>query len=190
MKTTLAETLPKMSRVEAQHTACLSEFHSLRQEVGKKSRAVHTWLRKLDLIPSRLELMQYERRLVELYDESESKLELTRKYFEYYNHLKDKLKVLSRQVDVMDSIMNNLESALANKDAEDTYLVQFKRILVNMTAGLERQKVIASKAYAQVETLCAKHEMLCEQQREYFATIKSFQTACDQNESLVAALSK
>ena len=46
-----------------------SKYAKGRQLLSKKSRAIATVLRKIDEVPMRSELIQYERRFVELYDQ-------------------------------------------------------------------------------------------------------------------------
>lgn len=65
-----------------------SKYTKGRQLIAKKNRDIQTLLRKIDGVPTRAELMQYERRFVELNDQMAANLEETRKYFAKYvkNH--------------------------------------------------------------------------------------------------------
>jgi hypothetical protein len=58
-----------------------SKYSKGRQLIAKKNRDIQLLLRKLDAVPTRAELMQYERRFVELNDQMAANLEETRKYF-------------------------------------------------------------------------------------------------------------
>ena len=56
-----------------------------RAALSKRSRAVALLSRKLEDIPTRAELIQYERRFDELFDTVQAKLKETRKYFAAHN---------------------------------------------------------------------------------------------------------
>ena len=59
---------------------------------------VATTARSIDDIPTRTELIQYERRFVELYQQTSWKLEETRKYYALYNTLETQLSFLQKEV--------------------------------------------------------------------------------------------
>ena len=54
--------------------------------------------RQIDDVPSRSELIQYERRFVELYEQVADKLDETRKYFSTYNALDQKRTYIQKEV--------------------------------------------------------------------------------------------
>ena len=54
--------------------------------------------RIIDDVPTRTELIQYERRFVELYQQVAWKLEETRKYYDMYNTLETTLTFLQKEV--------------------------------------------------------------------------------------------
>lgn len=58
--------------------------------------------RQIDDVPSRSELIQYERRFVELYEQVADKLDETRKYFSTYNALDQKRTYIQKEVTVFE----------------------------------------------------------------------------------------
>lgn len=54
--------------------------------------------RMIDDVPSRSELIQYERRFVELYEQVSDKLDETRKHFSTYNALDQKRTYIQKEV--------------------------------------------------------------------------------------------
>jgi len=54
--------------------------------------------REIDDVPTRSELIQYERRFVELFDQVARKLDETRKYYETYNMLVQCKDILTKEV--------------------------------------------------------------------------------------------
>eukprot|EP00002_Diphylleia_rotans_P010945 TRINITY_DN2169_c0_g1_i1.p1 TRINITY_DN2169_c0_g1~~TRINITY_DN2169_c0_g1_i1.p1 ORF type:complete len:535 (+),score=130.48 TRINITY_DN2169_c0_g1_i1:59-1663(+) len=67
-----------------------------RQIVNAKNRDFVNLQRKIDEVPTRTELIQYERRFMELYEQINAKLLETRKYFNTYNNLEDVKNMLSK----------------------------------------------------------------------------------------------
>jgi len=57
----------------------MAKLNKLRQLLAKKTQEAQLIKRKIDEIPTRTELVQYERRFVELYEQVAAKLEETRR---------------------------------------------------------------------------------------------------------------
>ena len=60
--------------------------------------------RKIDRIPSRSELAQYQRRFVELYGQMDSTQNETQHFFDMYNNLGQQLAAIEREIKLMNSI--------------------------------------------------------------------------------------
>ena len=58
-------------KIGEQYEAAKAKMHSVRLKVAKRNREMATLQRKLDEVPSRVELSQYQKRFVELYNQSE-----------------------------------------------------------------------------------------------------------------------
>ncbi|ETV92397.1 hypothetical protein, variant [Aphanomyces invadans] len=85
-------------QVEQQHERATSKRNELKRAVAKESQAVVAVMRKIDDIPSRSELIQYEKRFAELYDEVALTLDETRKYYSIYNSQETTLEFLDKEV--------------------------------------------------------------------------------------------
>jgi hypothetical protein len=57
-------------KINEQYETSKSKLHTLRLKVAKKNREISTLKRKIDEIPSRIELSQYQKRFIELYNQS------------------------------------------------------------------------------------------------------------------------
>ena len=148
------------------------------------SRALGEKLRRIDDIPTRIELIQYERRFVELVDESALKLDETRKFYSMYNTLEDTLKFLHNQVALIDSIYSNFEDAQIDRAKASAYLTQMRAINTNMRQLTEKYGRTLTQRRSEMETLECKHQLLLDNQRQYFAAIKEFQDLCEANQKL------
>jgi hypothetical protein len=74
----------KLGSVEDMHSKVMKKYNGLRSLLAETNLEVSNSARVIDDIPTRSELIQYERRFVELYQQVAWKLEETRKYYAMY----------------------------------------------------------------------------------------------------------
>lgn len=60
----------KQQKIVEQYDAAKAKEHAVRLKIAKKNREISTLKRKLDEMPSRNELSQYQKRFFELYNQS------------------------------------------------------------------------------------------------------------------------
>jgi hypothetical protein len=89
---------------------------SARGAVAKRTRAVQLLARKLDDIPTRAELVQYERRFAELYGAVQSKLSETRRHFDAFNVLADTRRFLAKEISLLNSLQEQVTEAVASPE--------------------------------------------------------------------------
>eukprot|EP01105_Mastigella_eilhardi_P003207 TRINITY_DN1412_c0_g2_i3.p1 TRINITY_DN1412_c0_g2~~TRINITY_DN1412_c0_g2_i3.p1 ORF type:complete len:514 (+),score=166.55 TRINITY_DN1412_c0_g2_i3:50-1591(+) len=77
----------------------LAKLHHL---FTKKTREISILERKIDEVPSRLELSMYQRQFVELYDTIAIKLTETKRHYCTYNTLVDTRKALATEVEILE----------------------------------------------------------------------------------------
>ena len=82
----------RMAEIERLYDADLAKFNKLRRVLAQKNLEISKIMRQIDAIPTRAELIQYQRRFVELYELMQQKLVETRKYFALYNTFEEKHK--------------------------------------------------------------------------------------------------
>lgn len=180
----------RIEQVESQHSADTSKWEAMRQSLAKRSRAVALLSRKLDELPARPELMQYEKRFVELYEQITAKLEETRRYYDGYNTLMDTKKFLTKEISLLNSIRSQFEAAVQTPEGREAMIQQ----LDGINKGLEQNFTKANdKLVAEQITLKAqqeKHQQMILQQRQYFTLVKEFQELCSQSEKMRSYMQK
>lgn len=97
--------------------------------LAEANRDVATSIRVIDDTPTRTELIQYERRFVELYQQVEWKLEETRKYYDSYNSLDSSLSFVQKEVKLLNSISENFADAMKTSSAKLEFSKQFDNIV-------------------------------------------------------------
>jgi hypothetical protein len=60
----------KQQKILEQYKATKAKEHAVKLKIAKKNREISTLKRKLDEVPSRNELSQYQKRFLELYNQS------------------------------------------------------------------------------------------------------------------------
>lgn len=88
----------RLQEVEEMWQEVKAKHERGKQLLARRIREAATLRRKIDDVPTRTELIQYERRFVELYEQVAAKLGETRKYYATYNTLEQTLSFLQREV--------------------------------------------------------------------------------------------
>ena len=78
-----------------------------RLQLAKKNRAVILVQRQLDDIPDNIELAQYQRRFLELYNQVSVKHKETKQYYTLYNTLSDTRMYMEKELAFLNSIYDN-----------------------------------------------------------------------------------
>lgn len=152
--------------------------------MAKRSRAVQLLSRKLDDIPTRPELVQYERRFVELYDAVQSKLAETRRYFDAYNVLTDTKKFLLKEISLLNSLQGQVTEAVKSPEGRASLVSSLRGIKEGVNANLDRVNEKLAAEQAGVAALQAKFSAAQQRQRQYLTLVKQFQEACAKEDEL------
>ena len=156
--------------------------------LNKRSRAVALLRRKLEDIPTRPELIQYERRFEELYDTVQAKLKETRKYFAAYNVLADTKKYLRKEISLLNSVQQQVAPALETLSGKSSLVTALAAIQDGVTANI---KLVDAKLKSErdAEAECrARHDDAVRLQRQYVALVKELRDAVARERELSAAL--
>ena len=75
-----------------------------RRALAEKAKLCLELERRIDRIPSRSELAQYQRRFVELYGQMDGTQTETQNFFDMYNNLGQQLAAIEKEINLMNSI--------------------------------------------------------------------------------------
>ncbi|GLD98928.1 hypothetical protein PINS_up007646 [Pythium insidiosum] len=181
------ETL-RLQEIEQLHTQLATRHQELRSALSRETRAWQRQLTRLDDVPTQCELVQYETRCRELYDEVALTLEETRKYYGVYNTLKTTHGFLEKEIALLDSISANVEIAVARKDAQTAFLEQLGAIVAGVETSLRKQKALRTTRQQEVETLDSKYQVLLAHERQFVHAIREFQKECERHDRLSARM--
>ena len=137
-----------------------TKYRKLRQMLSENNRGIANSIRVIDDVPSRIELIQYERRFAELYQQVAWKLEETRKYYAVYNTLDSTLTFLQKEVKLLNSISETFPTAMKSTSSKQEFATQFETIVQGVEESLTRQRSVLSVRDNTVDALKAAHQRL------------------------------
>ncbi|KAL3831574.1 hypothetical protein ACJMK2_023312 [Sinanodonta woodiana] len=186
--TEVSEDKERAGLIEKQYSSDKEKLHKIRLLLARKNREIAVLQRKIDDIPSRAELSQYQRRFIELYNQVASTHKETKQFFTMYNTLDDTKLYLNKEVNLLNSIYDNFTNAMSSAANKEQFLKQFEHIVEGVKqnrAKVERKK---QEEKMKRDQLNDQYLDLVEKQRLYFKTVKDFQEECRKNEMLLAKL--
>jgi hypothetical protein len=178
----------RLDQIEAMYDQISAKYGKVRGILARKNQTISTVAREIDDVPTRTELIQYERRFEELYQEIESTLEETRKYFDKYNVQVRIKNYLQKEVELLEGINDKFLPSMADKKSQDEFIIEIQRIddgLKKMQNEKEKKKINIINENEESQN---KYQKFVDEQRAYFKAVKDFQQECDKNEILTERL--
>lgn len=168
-----------------------AKLQKARELLAAKNQEIAKITRAIDETPTRSELLQYERRFIELYELVQDKLVETRKYYEIYNTLNESFQYMTNEDNLLNSIIDGFPKAQkSSQKAKESFLASFQGILQNVNANKDHVEKERAAEAATRDALNHKYASLLEGQRNYFKAVKEFQEECVKNEKLTEALQR
>ncbi|XP_041961026.1 coiled-coil domain-containing protein 93 [Alosa sapidissima] len=172
--------------VEMQHKADKEKLQKIRLLMARRSREITVLQRKMDEIPSRAELTQYQKRFVELYSQVSATHKETKQFFTLYNTLDDKKVYLEKEVNLLNSIHDNFQQAMASAGAREQFLRQMEQIVEGIKQSRIKNEKKKQENKMRRDQLNDEYLELLDKQRLYFKTVKDFKEECRKNEMLLS----
>lgn len=177
----------QIEEVEATHALERQKYESDRAMLSKRSRAVSLLNRKLEDIPSRAELIQYERRFEELYDTVQAKLKETRKYFAQYNVLADTKKYLQKEISILNSIHQQVRPALETVRGKSSLVTALASIEDGVAQNIRIVEEKLAAELAAADDARRAHDDALRTQRRYATLVRDLRDAAKRESELRAA---
>ncbi|XP_038206369.1 coiled-coil domain-containing protein 93 [Zerene cesonia] len=144
----------------------------IRSELGHLNRQVLRYTVAIDEVPGTAELLQYEKRFVELYNQVASKHKETKQYYIFYNTLYEIKLYTSKELSLLNSILDNYDEVMSSPRKREEFMTQFESIVdwVNKTVRKVEEKYKNEKE--QKAALHTEYCRLMDVQRQYAAALK------------------
>uniref|UniRef100_A0A3Q0R508 Coiled-coil domain-containing protein 93 n=1 Tax=Amphilophus citrinellus TaxID=61819 RepID=A0A3Q0R508_AMPCI len=155
---------------------------------ARRNREIAILQRKIDEVPSRAELTQYQKRFIELYSQVSATHKETKQFFTLYNTLDDKKVYLEKEVNLLNSIHDNFQQAMSSSAAKEQFLKQMEQIVEGIKQNRIKMEKKKQENKMRRDQLNDEYLELLDKQRLYFKTVKDFKEECRKNEMLLSKL--
>ncbi|XP_066544692.1 coiled-coil domain-containing protein 93 [Amia ocellicauda] len=174
--------------IEKQYNTDREKLQKIRMLLARRNREIAILQRKVDEVPSRAELTQYQKRFIELYGQVAATHKETKQFFTLYNTLDDKKVFLEKEVNLLNSIHDNFQQAMASSGAKEQFLRQMEQIVEGIKQNRIKMEKKKQENKMRRDQLNDEYLELLEKQRLYFKTVKDFKEECRKNEMLLSKL--
>ncbi|KAJ5068737.1 coiled-coil domain-containing protein [Anaeramoeba ignava] len=162
----------------------LSKNQQLRQSLGEILRNIAILQRKIESVPTRAELIQYEKRFVELYQQMNTKVYETKKHFNTYNSLEDEKAILEKELAFLNKINAGFQPSMKTENTKQQFIQSFEQIIDGVSRNAQQVHKVLEEEQTKFDLLSKQFQELSKKQRKYVAKIHEFQKACSLNEQL------
>jgi len=185
------ENLKKLAVFDDQNEETIAlkkQLGEARLKLAKRTRLVMELERKIDSIPSRAELSQYQRRFVELYNQISAKQNETQNYFDMYNNLGDQRDFIEKEIKLMNSIQDGFDKSSESQHTKYQYVGQLEEILKGVKDARRRAKDKLTEQEQVKEGVMKQKQELMFYQQQYFSLVKKIQDEVKKNELINSKL--
>uniref|UniRef100_A0A452EIA9 Coiled-coil domain-containing protein 93 n=1 Tax=Capra hircus TaxID=9925 RepID=A0A452EIA9_CAPHI len=162
------------------------KLYKIRLLQARRNREIAILHRKIDEVPSRAELIQYQKRFIELYRQISAVHKETKQFFTLYNTLDDKKVYLEKEISLLNSIHENFSQAMASSASRDQFLRQMEQIVEGIKQSRMKMEKKKQENKMRRDQLNDQYLELLEKQRLYFKTVKEFKEEGRKNEMLLS----
>ncbi|XP_072253910.1 coiled-coil domain-containing protein 93 isoform X1 [Leuresthes tenuis] len=174
--------------IDKQYNTDREKLQKIRLLMARRNREIAILQRKIDEVPSRAELTQYQKRFIELYSQVSATHKETKQFFTLYNTLDDKKVYLEKEVNLLNSIHDNFQQAMSSSAAKEQFLRQMEQIVEGIKQSRIKMERKKQENKMKRDQLNDEYLELLDQQRLYFKTVKDFKEECRRNEMLLSKL--
>ncbi|XP_028249022.1 coiled-coil domain-containing protein 93 isoform X2 [Parambassis ranga] len=174
--------------IDKQYNTDREKLQKIRLHMARRNREIAILQRKIDEVPSRAELTQYQRRFIELYSQVSATHKETKQFFTLYNTLDDKKVYLEKEVNLLNSIHDNFQQAMLSSAAKEQFLRQMEQIVEGIKQSRIKMEKKKQENKMRRDQLNDEYLELLDKQRLYFKTVKDFKEECRKNEMLLSKL--
>lgn len=122
-------------------------------ELMATNQKILSLIKKLDQMPSSMEILQYQRRYIELCQQLVSKNKDVKKLYALYNSLDSTKYYLIKEIKLLDSIADNLELTIDSISNRDDFVMQLQEII-------RRIEAVRAEVLTKLDLLRAKCDAL------------------------------
>jgi len=164
------------------HASDSEKLEKLRELLATKNRQIASAKRKIDQVPSRRELQQYQRQFVEVFEQMGVKYTETKQYVNTFNSSEKVRAALDHETKILDSVQEKYPTIKNSKAGREKFCASLKEILEGMEKRLEQQKKLQEEETTKRNGLDEQYIALIEKERLYYTSAKEYQEECKKTE--------
>ena len=171
--------------VHDQYIKDKTKLDKLRVQIAKKNYAISGLRRQVDDIPTRIELLQYQKKFEELHQQTRMVHTETKQFYALFNNLSDTKTYLEKHLVRLNSINENFRKSVGDVERGMMFLDQFEGIVAGAKqskAGIEKRR---DEVKENKDSLNDEYLRLVEEGRRYVVIVKDFQDECKKTEMLI-----
>ncbi|KAL6088165.1 hypothetical protein STEG23_004637, partial [Scotinomys teguina] len=184
----LTSTMTHNEDLDRRYTMEKEKLYKIRLLQARRNREIAILHRKIDEVPSRAELIQYQKRFIELYRQISAVHKETKQFFTLYNTLDDRKVYLEKEISLLNSIHENFSQAMASPASRDQFLRQMEQIVEGIKQNRMKMEKKKQENKMRRDQLNDQYLELLEKQRLYFKTVKEFKEEGRKNELLLSKI--
>uniref|UniRef100_A0A915PVZ4 Coiled-coil domain-containing protein 93 n=1 Tax=Setaria digitata TaxID=48799 RepID=A0A915PVZ4_9BILA len=156
---------------------------NIRLELADLNRQIAAQQRIFDSVPAQIEISQYQRRIIELYNQMASKHRETKQFYILHNTLVDIKTFMKKEVDMLNNI-DDVQELTSKQNYKQSFVENLQKILQGVDASLDKVSTRQKELQIKRDKLYDEYQYLLEKERLYYKTVDDFKNACHENEEL------
>lgn len=174
----------RFDQINKLHEQVIDKYEQIKNSVVKRNTTIKKIELMIDSVPSPSELIQFEKRFLELGKLSQLKGEETKSYYNKYNMLQTTYTHSEKHLAWMNSLIPFLESELVSKYYKKGISIEIKNILDQLNRLLTNQRNNINEYEKQKNKAEGEYRYVVDEQRKYYMILREFQIECNKNEEL------
>lgn len=160
-----------------------------RKQIADINRNITVIQRKIENCPSKIEITQFHKRLVELFDNLNLKSEENRRYVNLYNTVMEIRRLFRQQTDYMREINDSYKGCKQKKEKE-VLLHNIQNVLKIIDQSITTSTEAMNKLRVDYQRAQASYNESILREKDHFKRIKEFEDECDKNDELRSRMKK
>ncbi|MFH4975627.1 hypothetical protein AB6A40_002336 [Gnathostoma spinigerum] len=156
---------------------------SVRLEDASLNSQLALLYREVDDIPPRVEIIQYQRRIIELYNQMSSKHRETKQLYTLHNTLLDIEAYMKRELSLFNNI-SDIQELTSKEGYKESFMENLQEILKGVDASLDKATNRKEELQLKRDKISDDYQYLLEKERLYHKTVDDFKDECQKNEEL------
>ncbi len=144
-----------------------------KKDLFEQNKIINLLTRKIQVFPSKLELLQYQKRFGELYDGMNNVSEISRKIMNEINSKEEVMSLLNQKLEMFISLRDAYKSSKSKKEKE-AYKVNVDSIMLSLTESLKKNVDRLKGLSKSIEDQSEKLNELQLYENKYMKLIKEY----------------